>query len=128
MPDLKNRILANKSKLPTDTVEAFGETLTVRGMTAGERDRFEKSLIAIQSGHPDQAQSNVQARVMQWCTVDDDGTRVFEGRDIDRLADLPAGDVRRVYDKVLELTKVDDDLETTAGNSSTTPSGSSSSN
>ena len=87
-------------------VTEWGETIRVRGLTAGEAERFGKE---ITQGDAD----DVMARLLVRVLTSLDGKRIFADEDAEALSGKNAKVIRRLFDKAQELSGVDEDL---AGN------------
>ncbi len=76
----KETILA-ADDLPTDVVEVpqWGGSVKVRGMTVGERDRFEDMIRT-------KGMSALRATMAGMCIIDEDGKRLFNDIEINKLA------------------------------------------
>lgn len=73
------------SDLPTEVVEVkqWGGHVKVRGMNAGERDRFEESIRKVGMG-------NLRSLLASMTIINDDGKRMFTDKEIDKLAEKSA--------------------------------------
>ena len=80
----KDSIL-NSNDLPNDVVEVpqWGGSVKVRGMTAGERDRFEDMIRTKGLGA-------LRATLAGMCIIDEDGKRLFTDIEVNKLADKSA--------------------------------------
>jgi hypothetical protein len=80
----KDSIL-NSNDIPNDVVEVpqWGGSVKVRGMTAGERDRFEDMIRTKGLGA-------LRATLAGMCIIDEDGKRLFTDIEVNKLADKSA--------------------------------------
>lgn len=76
----KSAIMA-ANDLPSKIVEVpqWGGSVKVRGMTAGERDRFEDMIRT-------QGMAALRATMAGMCIIDEDGKRLFTDIEINKLA------------------------------------------
>jgi len=98
--NIRDSILAQNT-LPTVpvTVPEWGTGLSVRSMTAAERDSFDAS-----SRDGDTANlANFRARLVVRCLIDPDGKRVFTDADAEAVGKLPAGPVCAVFGAAAKL-------------------------
>lgn len=116
-----------------DTVEVdcpeWGGTVLVRGMTGRERDAFETSMVEQRGrGAPTQNLSNVRAKLVARCVVDDDGERLFTDADVAALGDKSAAPVDRIFEVASRLSGIgDQDMKEMARDFSLAPGSGSSS-
>ena len=105
---LRDRLLAadDLGREPVDVPEwaewLNGDQLYVRGMTAGEVERFGSQL---NSNSGQQIMSSVAAQ----CTVDADGNRVFSDEDVEALAGKNLHAVKRLFDAAQAASGLEDD-------------------
>lgn len=85
-------------------VPEWGGVVGVRGFTGTERDRFELASYA----HRDNLEglAGLRAKVVSWCTVDEDGRQLFTTKDLAWLGDQPAVVLDRIYSVALRLSKI----------------------
>lgn len=97
----RDEILKNTT-LPTRVVNIpeWGGDVTVRGFTAGERDRFEE-LISKKDGR-----EGIRAEIVIMCVVDGDGKRLFTNMDHAALNGMHAKPLDIVLDAILELSGI----------------------
>lgn len=78
---LSKESILNANDLPTDVVEIpqWGGSVKVRGMTAGERDRFEDMIRT-------KGLSALRGTLAAMCIIDDEGKRLFTDIEINKLA------------------------------------------
>ena len=91
-------------------VPEWGGSVLVLGMTGRERDAYEVSLRDQRTGQrrPD-ALSNIRAKIVVRCVVDDDGNRLFTEADIAALGEKSAAAIDRVFDVAARLSGLSDD-------------------
>jgi hypothetical protein len=82
---LTKEAILNCNDLPTDVVEVpqWGGSVKVRGMTAGERDRFEDMIRTRGMGA-------LRGTLASMCIVDEDGKRLFTDIEVAKLAEKSA--------------------------------------
>ena len=111
---IRASILA-QTALPTVPVSVpeWGANLSVRSMTAAERDDFD----AASRDGGEANLTNFRARLVVRCLIDATGDRVFTDADAAAVGALPAGPVCKVFEaaaKLNGLTK--EDVEEIEGN------------
>jgi hypothetical protein len=102
--DLRLAILAHVNDaeaIREVVVPEWGITLRVRGLTAGERDRYE---LALREQKDRRVSRNIRGLLVALSVVDDDGKRVFKNADAVELSKLPAGPVDRLFEAAAELS------------------------
>lgn len=80
----------------------LGGTVTVRAMSAAERDRFEAEQTARQETDGGMIE-NFRARLVAKCLIDDDGNRLCSDDDADVLGGLPHHLVKRLFEACLRV-------------------------
>lgn len=100
-------------------VPEWGGSLTVRGMTGRERDKYEQSML-----QPDKKgvykpnMTDARARIVAICAVDDDGKAIFSPEDVLILSTKSAAALDRVSSVCSVLSGISDkDLDDLLGNS-----------
>ena len=103
--DIRSRIL-KADDLPTEKVDIpeWGVTLFVRSMSGRDRDLFESQMLDL-SGQG-KRMDNFRARLAVFCTVDEDGKRVFKDGDIATLGQKSGRALDRIFDKASKLNKM----------------------
>ena len=101
-PTTRERILA-ADDLGTEEVfiEEWGETLHVRGLTAGEVEQFGRD---VNEGKID----DIMARLAVMVTTNGDGTRVFEDDDIEALSGKSPKAVKKLFDAAQRVSGLDE--------------------
>lgn len=98
--------------LGTEEVEVpeWGGSVLVRGMSGRERDAFEVSGRDERTGQrrPD-ALSNIRAKLVARCVVDDDGKRLFSDSDVAALGEKSGAAIDRVFAVASRLSGMDDE-------------------
>lgn len=98
--------------IPTELVEVpeWGGTVKVRGMTAGERDRFDDQIRT-------QGLSALRATMAANGIIDEDGKRLFTDIEVGKLAEKSAEALDRVVEVVSRLSGLTpEDAEFLEGN------------
>jgi hypothetical protein len=101
------------SDIETEWVEVpeWGGGVYVRGLTAGQRDRLESSLLD-RKGQPQPARlAEFRSRLLSLCAVDGDGKPLFTERDVPRLMNKSVGAVGKVLDVARRLSGMSEDDE-----------------
>lgn len=105
-------------------VPEWGGEVWVRTPTGKARDDFEGAMIAA-TGKPDRYR-NIRARLCAACMCDEDGTRLFEGKDVEALGEKSAAALDRVFGVAQRLAGLSSaDMEELEGNSGSAPAGAS---
>jgi hypothetical protein len=90
-----------------------GDSIWVRQLTVGERDRVELALSQQGKGL-----EGVRAHMLIAAVVDEQGEPIFQPSDYDDLRGLPAAYVEPIFEKIQEFNRfTDDDVEALAGES-----------
>lgn len=123
--------------VPTPEWEGTDGQVYVRGLTGNERDRYEIFLAHHQEDEErlreeaepqdtDDAKprvilalgtDKVRATIVAMGSVDVDGTRIFDDKDVALLGSKHAGVLDRLYSKIRELSGMDSDEREAAKNS-----------
>lgn len=94
----KDQILKAADLQPVKVpVPEWGGDVFVRALNAGERDRFEASLFAGAGGSRKQDLTNLRAKLVVLCCVDDSGKRLFADTDVDAVSAKAGAAVDRVF-------------------------------
>ena len=120
MARLSKEVILAALDLPLETVSVpeWGGEVLVRGMTAFERDEFEKSLMKegdAEEGKPAKPvydPSNMRARLCALCMVDENGTLLFSAADAAALGKKSGAALDRVFQVARRLSGLGEkDLE-----------------
>ena len=127
MSTLRERILAADDRpIEGVFVPEWGETVFVRTLTAGERERWEEE------ARPDgsaRSRHQVRASLVVLAACDEDGRPIFTPADLPALCGKSARAMMRVFDRALKLNDFNaEDVERLEKNSATSPSDDSRSN
>lgn len=112
------------------SVPKWGGEVRVRGLSGIERDKYEKSLIRTnKSGQQEPNIDFATARLVAWCSVDENNSRLFHGEDeVKELAAKSASCLQRVFEVACKLSGLTpDDVEEMVEGFGETRSGSSTS-
>lgn len=116
----RDQIMAFRSKdRETVVVEVpeWGGAVTLRELSARERDAFEASTV---DGHGKKMRINIEnlrARLVAACAIDEQGQALFYPSDVELLGDLSASAVDRLFSAARELNGMtESDVEELAGN------------
>lgn len=109
MGTLRDAILA-ANDLPTEEVDVpewapfiGAPTVRVRGLTAAERDEWDKARTVVASNglrRPNPKLTNASARFAVLCMVDENGQRIFADDDVEALATSKSS---RVIERIVEV-------------------------
>lgn len=91
--------------LPTERVEVpeWGGAVLVRGMSGTERDAIEQSVLS-KDGKGLGDVTGLRARVVAYCVVDEQGQRLFQKSDVERLGAKSALALQRVFEVAQKLS------------------------
>jgi hypothetical protein len=126
-PLTKAQILA-ASDLKTEIVEVpeWGGSVTVRTMTAAERDTFEAGLVKGDGKARKTDFTNFRAKLVALTAVDPSGTRLFTDAEADQLGQKGAAPMQRLFEVAQRLNGLSQaDVDDLTKNSSAAPSGAS---
>lgn len=84
-------------------VAEWGGSVRLRGLSASERDQFEARLGVSQD------LTNMRARLVVNCLVDDEGNRLFADKDAAELGKKNAAVMTRLFDEVRNLSGMSDE-------------------
>ena len=116
MKTLEELLADCQKDLKTATVEAFGETFTVREMTGSERDAYEQIMFGQQQGKKTIIK-NLRATLVAMTVIDADGNLRFGQDNIEAVGRLPASGLDRIFKVAGKLNKLSaEDIEQTAKN------------
>ena len=109
-------------------VPEWGGTVLVRGMTGQQRDEFEASTAVRRGNQMVQDYANVRAKVVAWCVVNDDGTRMFTASDVHALGEKSGAALDRIFWVASRLSGLsEEDVQSLEGELAGNPTGGSSS-
>jgi len=99
----KHFVLSLAASIPVEAVSIPGiaEPISIRGLTAGERDSFEAACFIGKGTNREMNFVNLRARLLVRCICDADGKRLFADGDVEQVAGLPA----RVIDPLFEVAQ-----------------------
>lgn len=107
-------------------IPEWGGWVRIRRICAVERDRFEARLAILRK--EGKAGENIRAELAALALCDEHGKRLFSNADVVDLGNKGAAALDRIWDKAAALAKMnDDDVEDAKKNSSSAPSGASTS-
>lgn len=98
---ISKEAIIDKVDLPTEEVfiPEWDETVLVRGMTAGERDKYMDAHVKIEGtvgGQPRVTIANNEAMLAAKCLVDENGKRLFSDADAKLLAEKSSMAIHRI--------------------------------
>ena len=114
---------ADDLKTETVNIPEWGGAVSVRSMTAADRDEYEQSMV--NSRGPDEKSNmrNIRARLVVCAVVDEHGKRLFSDVDVEVLGAKSAKAVNRVFKIAARLNALNEsDVEELAKNSDAGPS------
>ena len=96
-------------------VPEWGGDVKIAMMSGFSRDEFEGSLVGANGGSN---MSNVRAKLVAACVVDEDNKIMFTAKDIAKLGQKSGAALDRIFSAAKKLNKIDnDDVEELAKNS-----------
>ena len=106
MATLTRQALLGATTVPTLTVEIpeLGGSVIVRGMTGAERDKFESSCWEGRGKKRNFSMSNIRAKLVTYCVVDETGHRLFTEADVDAIGAMRADIVDRLFGAAQKLS------------------------
>lgn len=104
-----------------------GEVAIIRGMTGGERDAYQKSILNQRGKRSTVEFDDITAKLVARCLVNEDGTRVFQDEEIPLVSRIRGDVLNRLYTVAQKLSGLTDEDIEELGNGSRTPSGTNSS-
>lgn len=119
----RDQILA-KTTLRTEMVKIpeWDDEVCVRELTAGQRDEYEGSILQQNGQNIVLNRQRMRARLCAMTIVGPDGNLLFTEEDVDKLSELGAGALDRIYDVAQRLSGLSkSDEETLAKNSVSAP-------
>ena len=107
--EIRKQILKAQD-LPEETVQAWGLTLTVRGLSGAERDTWQSSLVRVQGEDVIPNPANASAKLVAKCIVDPKShKRVFSDADINELGKKSGRELNKVYKLAARLSGIGED-------------------
>lgn len=102
----KNEILnIDDSQWEEIPVPEWGGDVRIRGLSGDEVDKYEASLMRLRKGKPDLAIQSATARLVAWCLVDENNSRLFVNEDeVKELGKKSGKALQRCFDKAAELS------------------------
>lgn len=102
MPTIKEQLLALKIPLASVKVAGLDGLVSLRGLTAGERDSWEQYVYSerdIKKGV-----KNIRASLVVRCIIDEAGVRLFTDAEVDTVGSMPASVVDKLYEHCQKLS------------------------
>lgn len=115
----KSLILSLAASIPVEAVSIPGvaQPISVRGLTAGERDAFEAACFVGKGNSREMNFVNLRARLLVRCICDAGGKRLFADSDVEQIAALPAKVVDPLFEVAQRLSGMGaKDVESLSGN------------
>jgi len=103
----KDQILAAED-LPFRDVDVpeWKGTIRVRTMTGGERDAFEASIYDTDKDGVKLNRNDFRAKLLSKVIVDENGTRLFTDKEIEKLSGKSAKAIQRLFDVAQEINGI----------------------
>lgn len=119
---LRDSLLESFSSPPVAPVKFCGHDLFVKKMTGKERDRYEKSRWKQVKDKFVLELDNTRAKLVTVTLCDENGKRVFNDIDVDRVGELDHEELDRAYEAAIKLNGLDKAaIEDAEKNSETDP-------
>ena len=115
----KDFILSLATSIPVEAVSIPGvaEPISVRGLTAGERDAFETACFVGKGASKEMNFVNLRARLLVRSICSPDGKRLFADGDVEQIAALPARVIDPLFEVAQRLSGMGSkDIESLSGN------------
>lgn len=110
------------------TVEEWGGTVRIKGLSGTGRDAFEESLFTGSGANRKQDLRNIRARLVAATLVDENGARLFSDQEVAELGAKSAAALGRCFDAAQRLNGMSPAVQAELGNDSEpAPSGDSTS-
>lgn len=102
----KDQILsADDTQYEDVPVPEWGGEVRIRGLSGTEVDRYEQSVLRLRKGKQDLALMNATARLVAWCMIDEDGSRLFVNEDeVKELGKKSGVALQRCFDIAAKLS------------------------
>ena len=116
---LDKKTILNADDLPREkvTVPQWGGDVFVRTLTGTERDDFEQSCLNSKGKSKEMNLKNIRARLCVLCLCEENGTRLFDARDVDDLGKKSASALDLIFAVAQKLNGLaGEDVEELAGN------------
>ena len=116
---LDKKTILQCDDLPKELVSVpeWGGDVFVRTLSGQERDMFEQSMMEGKGKNRDMNMKNIRARLAVLTICTEDGTRLFEAKDVDALGKKSAAALDRIFSVSQKLNGLSgEDVEELAGN------------
>lgn len=104
---MRDELLKSFSNPPVAPVRFCGKDLYVKKMTGRERDKFETSRYRHAGDKFILDLDNTRAKLVTLTLCDENGKRIFNDIDVDRVGDLDADELDRAYEASVKLNGLD---------------------
>lgn len=106
--------LLGKKTVKRDTVTISIGEVGIREMTGSEREKFMEFVSESEAQLP----AGLQAMLVQWCAVDQNGDQLFDERDKDAISQMGGSDIEKIVLSILDLSGLSEkSVEDIKGNS-----------
>jgi hypothetical protein len=116
---LDKKTILNADDLPREqvVVPQWGGEVFVRTLTGTERDEFEQSCLTSRGKNKEMNLKNIRARLCVLCICQEDGTRLFDARDVEALGKKSSSALDLIFSVAQKLNGLSgEDTEELAGN------------
>lgn len=110
-------LAANDLKTEVVQVPEWGGEVMITTMTAAAKDDYEQSLVNMVNGQARENLSNIRAKLVAACLVDEEGNRLFSSKEIEQLGSKSGKAMDRVFEAASRLNAISqDDIDELAKN------------
>lgn len=93
-------------------VPEWGGTVRIKALTAAERDDYEALVFLDSKGEPVKRREDIRAKLILFAAINEDGSRMFEEKDIRELSKKSAKPMNRLWSVASRLSGLGaDDLK-----------------
>lgn len=119
----KEQIFALDDREQEDVwVPAWKTYVKVRGLTAGERDKYESEMLEGKGKNQVVNLANARAKLIVLCCIDEEGKQLFTKQEMTVVATKSAAALEPLFDAARRLSAMtEQDMEELTGNSETDP-------
>lgn len=111
--DIRERLLSGATLRRTKVEISLGE-MVVQEMTGAQREQYFNLCNESEAAIP----PNMQAKIVQWCLVDNNGQRIFQPEDIGQISEMSGRDIEAIVYAALAVSGLTDSaVEELKGNS-----------
>lgn len=98
--------IRKKNDIVTENVDVWDGFVTMKALTAKERDSFESAVLVKKGKSREFSNANIRAKLVVRCAVDEFGHRVWADEDAEWLGDKSAPEVDKMYAVAARLSGI----------------------